>query len=502
MQCDSSMKGICIVAIGVLSLVAGCRTPENFVARRSLTEKPTETSSNLIAGNRAIHRSAAPALDREDVPQSYRTADARQSVVSAVAFRQELSNSEPPVAETQPNTVERLPSLPTAELVKSNLTLADLESMAMQNNPALHEAAALVEAAQGNWVQVGLPPNPVIGYSGQQLSSHGQAEQQGIFLGQKFVTGKKLRLNRQVADWELQRVERELEAVRLRVLTDVRIGYYDVLIAQRRRELAADLVRISEQGTKAAQLLFEGEEVSEADPLRARVEAEMAQILLQTSTNQHVEAWRRLIAVLGMPELAHQRLKGELKPDGIALSWQETLQQVLSESPEIAAAIADVEATQWAVERAYAEVKPDVDVQAVFQDDRGTGSSNGNLQVTLPIPIINRNQGRIQQAEAQAAAAERAVDRLALDLQTRLAAAFQRYESARNQVEKYSRTGGILENADRTLELIRTGYQAEEFGVIELLAAQRTYFQTNLAYLESLRTVGVRHGNPRAYADR
>ena len=78
-----------------------------------------------------------------------------------------------------------------------------------------------------------------------------------------------------------------------------------------------------------------------------------------------------------------------------------------------------------------------------------------------------------------------------MDLQARLASTFQRYESARNQVEQYSREGGIIANSQRTLELLRAGYQAGEFGVLDLLSAQRTYFQTNLAYLESLRELST-----------
>jgi len=366
-----------------------------------------------------------------------------------------------------------------------------MENVALQNNPALAQATARVEAARGNWVQVGLPPNPNIGYSGQQLGSGGVAEQHGAFIGQVFVTGRKLRLNRQSAAWEIQRTQRELEAVRLRVLTDVRIGFYDVLIAQRRRELAADLVNISKQGVDAAQALFNGEEVSEADPLRARIESDTARILLQNSTNQHLQAWRRLTAVLGTPELVIQRLEGELKLDDLQLSWQETLSQVLTESPEIAAAIADVEAARWAVRRAYAEVVPNIDVQSIVQDDQSTGSTNANVQVTLPIPFLNRNQGGIRRAQAEVAAAERSVDRIALDIQARLAVAFQQYESALNQVDQYSRKDGILDNAQRTLDLIRTGYKADEFGVLDFLSAQRIYFRTNLAYLDSQRQLWV-----------
>lgn len=425
-----------------------------------------------------------PALIQIDGYRVRRLPPAISPVIRPVAYLQHPSDA-------QPLMPEFLPSQQQEDLATSELTLTELEGLALQNNPAVAEAASRINAARGNWVQVGLPPNPELGYSGQQLGSHGQAEQQGVFIGQEFVTGKKLQLNRQIAQWEVQRAGRELDAVRLRVLTDVRIRYYHVLIAQRRRDVAADLVRISGQGAEAAQALFKGGEVSEADPLRARIEADTASILLQNSINQHDESWRHLTAVLGMPTLALGRLEGELRANDFDSSWQESLQQILAESPEMAAAIADVEAARWAVERAYAEVVPNINVQAVIQDDRSTGSNNGNLQVSIPIPFWNRNQGGIQRARAEAAAATQAVDRLALDLQARLADAFQRYESARFQVDKYSQRDGILNTSQRTLELIRLGYKADEFGVLDLLSAQRTYSQANLLYLDSLRELSV-----------
>jgi cobalt-zinc-cadmium efflux system outer membrane protein len=472
------------VTVVVLSLAVTCGTMDSLCQAESppveqhQAERDHTVAAALKSGLRGPARSQADGRRVRRLPPAIHTA------IQPVAYLE-------PSTGQQAIMPEVLPSQQLANLVKSELTLPDLEGLALQNNPAVGEAVSRVNAARGNWVQVGLPPNPELGYSGQQLGSHGQAEQQGVYIGQEFVTGKKLRLNRQIADWEVQRTERELDAVRLRVLTDVRTRYYHVLIAQRRRDVVADLVQISGQGVEAAQALFKGAEVSEADPLRARVEADTAGILLQNSINQHVEAWRHLTAVLGMPMLALGRLDGELRTDDLDSTWQEALRQVLSESPEMAGAIADVEAARWAVERAYAEVVPNISVQAVVQDDRGTGSNNGNLQVSIPLPFWNRNQGGIQRAQAEAAAATQAVDRLALDLQGRLAAAFQRYESARNQVEQYSRQDGILHNSKRTLELIRIGYKFDEFGVLDLLSAQRTYAQANLLYLDSLREFSV-----------
>ncbi|MFV1968036.1 MAG: TolC family protein [Pirellulaceae bacterium] len=466
------MKGQ-YVLIAALILASGCRTTEDLYQTTSLTgrySRRPDLSVATYSQNRDDGATLASSGGREE--DSWRDAD--RPNVRPVVYQ--------PTSDPQ-----ELPA--TEELQGSEMTLLDLEAMALQSSPAITQAVAQVEAAQGNWVQVGLPPNPSLGYSGQEIGNDGKSGQQGGFVAQNFITGKKLRLNREIAAWEVERAERNLGAVRLRVLTDVRIGYYDVLIAQRRRELATDLVHIGEQGVTATQALFDAREVSEADPLRARVQAETARIFFQTSTNQYVEAWRRLSAVLGMPDLAPQPLEGELKPDEFNLSWNETLQQVLGERPEMAAAIAGVESARWGIERAHAQVIPNVNVQAGVALDNSTGDTISNISVALPIPIINRNQGGIRRAEAEAFAAEKAVDRLALDLQSRLATAFQRYESARNQVDKYSQEGGILDTAKRTLDLIQAGYQAEEFGVLDLLAAQRTFSQTNLAYLGSLREV-------------
>ncbi len=477
------MNRLFITTIAVAFLTSGCRAADNRPQIGSLgSELSQRANEPVVAPQSTADRYRQPVANL-GVAGVDRLPTIKAPIVLPVAYQH-------PSNVPAPDSPEAVPA-PGSRIAESSLSLINMEGIALQNNPAIAQAVARVEVARGFWVQSGLPPNPTFGYSGQQLGSGGTAEQQGAFLGQLFITGQKLRLNRESAAWNIQRSQRELDAVRLRVLMDVRIGYYDVLIAQRRRELAAKLVDISNQGVQAAQALFQGEEVSEADPLRARIEMETARILLQNSANQHFESWRRLTAVMGTPEIVIQRIEGDLESDQLQLVWQETLQQVLTESPEIGVAIANVEAARWAVRRAIAQVIPDVDVQAIVQGDRSTGSSNANLQITLPLPIINRNQGGIRMARARAIAAERSVDRIALSLQSRLAIAFRRYESAQNQVYRYSRKDGILETAERTLSLIRTGYKADEFGVLELLTAQRTYFQTNLAYLDSQRELWV-----------
>lgn len=373
------------------------------------------------------------------------------------------------------------------ERIQKPLSIADLEAIALSNNPSIARGQALVNAARGNWVQVGLKPNPSVGYEGQQIGSGGRAEQDGVFVGQEFVRGGKLRLNREVAAQEVSRAEQQLAAQRQRVLTDVRIAFYAILIAERQERLTLDLLKIATQNLDTAETLLKGREVGRVDVVQAQLEYEFASILVQNARNRSAAAWQNLATVSGQPRLTPTALEGNPEEDRVGLSYQEAISRILATSPEIAVAVANMERARWAAQRARVEAVPNVTVQGLvnWRDEGIGGDPDGGITVGVPLPAWNRNQGGIQQAQAEVVAAERALEQVELDLQNRLAPVYERFANAKNQVERY-RTR-VLPAAQETLQLTRDLYRAGELGYIGLLTAQRTYSQTNLNYLDSLR---------------
>jgi cobalt-zinc-cadmium efflux system outer membrane protein len=367
------------------------------------------------------------------------------------------------------------------------LTLADLEQMAISANPSVARAAALVQEARGNWVQVGLPFNPSVGFESQQIGSGGRAEQDGVFVGQEFVRGGKLGLNRQVAAQLWARREQELAAQQQRVLTDVRISYYQVLIAERQEKLTVELRDIAAESVKVAEALLKGKEVGRVDIVQAQLELGNAEILTQNAKNRYAAAWRTLATVIGNSNWPPQPLAGDVDESRPEHNWEASRQRLLSMSPEIAAAMTDIERARWALERAYVEKVPNVTVQGLvnWRDEGIGGRPDGALSVGVPLPLWNRNQGGVIQAQGQVAAAERALDQLELSLENRLAPVFERYASALNQVNTYR--SQLLPAAQQSLDLARRLYQAGETPYLNLLTAQRSYSQTNVNYLESLR---------------
>lgn len=384
-------------------------------------------------------------------------------------------------------TPEGLPAVPP----HGALTLTDLEQMGLVANPSVARAAALVGAARGQWVQVGLLPNPTVGYLGQQLGSGGLAEQHGVQFSQDFVRGGKLRLSRAVAEQQIAKAEQELVAQQQRVITDVRIGFYQVLLAQRQIELTDNLTLISRQGANTVDGLFRAKEASRSDVLQAQLELENSQILVQNSRYRYDAAWRSLTVVVGHPELLPQPLAGDAFAAPREFNYQDSLRRLLTASPEVAIAMTEIDLARTTLARARVEPIPNISFQGLVNPvDNGIfGRSDGGVSLSMPIPILNKNQGAILRAQQEIVAAERAMQQLEFDLQNRLAPTFERYASARNQVERYRST--ILPAAQESLNLVRQTYQAGEANFLNLLTAQRTFSQMNLNYLQALQSLRV-----------
>jgi cobalt-zinc-cadmium efflux system outer membrane protein len=364
-------------------------------------------------------------------------------------------------------------------------TLAQFESLALEHNPALRQAAARVQAAQGRAVQAGLYPNPVAGYRGDEIGDSGTAGQQGAFVRQEIVTAGKLRFSQSAASHAVVAAQCAAAAQQQRVLGDVRRLFYETLAAQRLQELNRELVRVGEEGMRATTELLRAKEVSRVDQLEAQIEADAARLRLKQADQRHQAAWRQLAAAVGMADLQPSPLEGNLDDQLVELDWAQSLQRVLAESPELSQAQANVERARCALAREQAGRIGNLDLEFSAAHDNSTGDNIAGVQVGIPLPLFDRNQGNICRASAELRAAQFEVERITLDLQQRLAIAMERYANARHEVDLY-RTK-ILPNARTSLGLVRSGYTQGELGYLALLTAQRTYFQANLTYLEGLR---------------
>jgi cobalt-zinc-cadmium efflux system outer membrane protein len=159
----------------------------------------------------------------------------------------------------------------------------------------------------------------------------------------------------------------------------------------------------------------------------------------------------------------------------------------LSEQPENQLADASVRASNARIDLVEAERIPDVKVEALYHRLEATKENTIDVGFSVPLPLFNRNQGRLREARAEAAAAEaraRATQN-ELNLQLRESHAQLTGALATSRALKNE----ILPRADTVLKAAEARYDAGDISLNEVLPVRRDWAMVQLTYLESLRDV-------------
>jgi cobalt-zinc-cadmium efflux system outer membrane protein len=364
--------------------------------------------------------------------------------------------------------------------------------MAFQNNPTFAQSAANIQAAEGRKKQSGLYPNPTVGYQGEQIrggSFHGG--EQGFFVQQDIVLGRKLGLNRKIFDQELQQAVTEADEQKMRVVSNVRMSYIQALAAQQTLELRQDLSKLANDAVDTSHQLANVGQADAPDVLESEVEAQQAQLAVTMAEQNQQRVWKALAAVVGNPRLALMKLEGRLE-DTPPVNADELVEKIVNESPAVRIAELGVKRAEAALARAKREPIPDLQLRAGMQqngellsDGRSVGLQ-GFADVGVRIPIFNRNQGNIATAKADAERAKREVERVKLVLRERSASVVQNYTFSQAAVERYKNQ--MIPRAQKAYEMYTKKYREMAAAYPQVLIAQRTLMQLEVSYTTALET--------------
>lgn len=366
------------------------------------------------------------------------------------------------------------------------LGLLELEQIAVQRNPTLAQAAAQVRASRGAALEAGLYPNPLIGYEAEQVGAAGTpGELQGGFVQQTIVTAGKLRLSR--AKYNQEAFEAGILAMgqQLTVLNGVRLSFYEVLAVQHMIGLRRELLDNSKENLRTTREMFNTGLASEVDTLLAEIEVNRAQIALADEENKYMARWQHLSTIIAWPELVPTELAGELRPTSSPVNWDASLALLLRESPEIQAARAHVVHDQITVQRERVQPVPDIRLQASSGYNFETNNAvAGQVQVGLNVPLWDKNQGTIMQAQADLARSQAEVRRLELSLQQRLADAYRRYQTSSLSERLYRESN--IPKATKAYEIQRDMYKKRRVAWPEVVKLQQNLFQVKAEYTDHL----------------
>ena len=404
-----------------------------------------------------------------------------------------------PSAQATPTPAQEIVR-PRREVIPAgpSLRLEDLEQMAGQQNPTLAQADAAIRAAEGRRRQAGLFPNPVAGYFLEEFAfkSPGETAEQGVFVEQTIPLGGKLSKAQRVFEREKDQAVILAEAQRLRVTNAIRVLYFETLGAQRLVELRDDLSQLAREAVDITKELANVGQADRPDQLEIEIEAERAEIEFLRAQNDWQRSWRTLAAMVGNPQLAPARLATTPEDELQSLNETQLLDSLLTQSPDLRVARAEVERARAVLARARAERVPDLFLRgglgysyerfepvAPFLVGRRKGLE-GRLEVGVNVPIFNRNQGGIATSEAELAITERDLERLQLVLRSRFAGGFREYRNAQQMAERY-RTQ-VVPKAREAYRTYLANFRQMAAAYPQVLIAQRTLFQVEVEYAQAL----------------
>jgi cobalt-zinc-cadmium efflux system outer membrane protein len=430
------------------------------------TQKESQTTEIPKSGGKEKQKLVGPPVPPEllpggklpeiKLPQLGQEKDEKERKKKEEERRQAIARLLPSLPELS----DEPPDLPGPE--GRPLTLSDIQKLAMSNSPLIRQAAARVKEMQGAAIQAGLPPNPFIGFEADTIGTTGGPGYTGGFIDQKIIIANKLQLQRAVATMDIRNAEQALFRAQTDLATRVR-GYYFALL------VANESVKINRAVVKFTNAIYElqvkqvvrGGLAALYEPMYLRALAVQAAAGLVQARNQRIAAWKQLAAAVGLTGLPPTQVAGRIDIPVPVFDHKAVLAKALASHSDVRTAENSLQQARYSLELARIAPIPDPDVRLLIQKDR-TGPPfeiSPSLAISIPLPVWDRNQGGIMQAQGVVIRQSEEAHRVRTELARTLTDAYYRYNSNRIVLSMYR--DEVLPNLVRAYQGIQLRYNLE-----------------------------------------
>lgn len=284
------------------------------------------------------------------------------------------------------------------------------------------------------------------------------------------------------------------ESARLNIATTawqvrsaLRTSLLDLVAARQRAALLERQVALQKDIGGRLQRQLEAGAIATAEITSARVALARLSVELGTAQSQLAEARVRVAEAIGVPAAALDAVALSIDLSSIPptdfITSAEARRTALQSRTDILGGLADYAASQSALQLEIARQYPDVHLSPGYSWNQGSaGDSQWQLGVTVELPVLNRNQGPIAEAQARREAAAARF----MALQAKIIGEIDRvvavYEASRKNLEALQ----TLAAAQKALhENTQAQFQAGAADQLELLSSELEFNTARLAEIDA-----------------
>jgi outer membrane protein, heavy metal efflux system len=361
--------------------------------------------------------------------------------------------------------------------------------LAERSHPDLAMSAARIEASEGRTAQAGAFPNPLLVARMESApfegGTTGNAEYP-IGISQRLPVGGRLGAAVEADSLETDRLRREHDLRVIEIQIRVRGAFATALFGAEVARLQEELLDFSRRAVTVARARREAGDATADEVARAEMEEARARLEEDKAHGLRELAFVALAASVGDPALRIESVEGKLET-ALEIPTVEQVLASLDGGPHAALARLGIEAAKARVELARAERIPDVTLDLFYRRLEHSKTNAFDVGVVIPLPLFDRNQGRIHAAEAERREAEARARSTRGDAVRRVREAHVKLSEAVNHTKLAKEA--ILPKAETVLKVAEARYAAGDLSLADVLPIRRDYAAARLAYLDGLREV-------------
>jgi outer membrane protein len=282
-----------------------------------------------------------------------------------------------------------------------------------------------------------------------------------------------------------EQADMQRELIRQQIRFEVIRTYYGVLVAQAKKEVAKDAVRMAEADVRRIRDKFETGLVVQSDLLAAEVQlAEFGQQEIQAAGDL-VTAEASLNTALGLPVQTPRKVIDQLVERTFPVPEpKELVRLALFHRPDYAQVNSTVRSTEEKVRGAWGQYLPRVDLFSSY------GISNRDLASGIPDYAVGAGltynlfdfgrSAKLDRARAAQSLATAEQEHLANQIRLEVIRTYQQYLSARERLFLASRA---VSQAEEALRIVRDRYEEGLTIITEVLRAHTALVRTRLNLL-------------------
>lgn len=277
----------------------------------------------------------------------------------------------------------------------------------------------------------------------------------------------------------------ESEQMRQRLRFEVLRAYYGALLAQARREVAAEAVKMGEADVKLSRDRVAAGLAVTSDLLAAEVQlAELRQQQIEAEGDL-VTADAALNTVLGLPADTPQRVSGALVERTFDVEPPDELVRLaLAQRPELARAKLSVKSATEQWRGARGEYLPRLDLftnVGVSSSSLRNGSSDYAVGASVTFNLFDAGRrARLDQARAAESLAVAEQEHLLSHIRLEVVRAYQQFIAARERLSVASR---VISQATEALRIVQDRYNEGLTTITEVLRAETALVRARLNVL-------------------